>query len=113
MNITAESYGHAVILKLTGELTEDSLNVFRDAVDHHLGARNLIDLVLDMESVSFIDSVALEYLVGLQDSLAEKLGQVRLVRPDDNIRKILEITRLESTFEVFANPADALKSISV
>jgi len=37
MNITAESYGHAVILNLKGDLTEDSLRAFMQVIDHHLG----------------------------------------------------------------------------
>ena len=45
--------------------------------------------------------------------LAEKLGQVKLVKPDENIRKILEITRLAATFEVFDDVAEAVRVIEV
>jgi|GEM_PF-1013905 len=114
MNITAEGYGHAVMLLLKGELTEDSLGAFIKAVDHQLEDRDVIDVVLNMEEVPFADSAALEYLLGLQERLAgERLGQVKFVRPDENIRKILELTRLESTFEVHEDASRAIQAMQV
>ncbi len=109
MNLQAETYGHAVILICEGELTEDSLGAFKLAVDHQLSGKEVIDLVLNLEKVPFIDSVAFEYLLTLQERLSERLGQVKLVKPDENILKILEITRLESNFEVFEDLPEAIK----
>ncbi len=111
MKVGAESYGHAVILNLKGELTEDSLKVFDDAVNHHLAGKEVIDLVLNMEEVPFIDGTLLEYMLDLQERLSERLGQVKLVKCDENIRKILEITRLDSTFETYADMSEAVQAI--
>ncbi len=109
MNIQAESYGHAVILILEGELTADSLEAFKRVVEHQLAGKEVIDLVLNLEKVAFIDSAALEYLLDLQELLAERLGRVKFVKSDENIVKILEITRLDSTFEVFGEVPEAVR----
>jgi len=109
MSVHAESYGHAVILIVEGELTIDSLGAFKRAVEHQLDGKEVIDLAIDLGKAPFIDSAALEYFLDLQELLAERLGQVKLIRPDDNIRKILEVTRLESTFEIFTDVAEAVK----
>ena len=111
MNITAESYGHTVLLHLKGELTEDSLTALKQAVDHHASGKEVVDVVLDLENVPFLDSAALEYMLDLQDRLAEKLGQVKFIGPDENLRKILEITRLASAFETYADLPEALKAL--
>ncbi len=111
MSITVESYGHSVILNLKGELTEDTLAAFNQDVDRQLQEKDVIDLVLNMEHVPFIDSNAMEYLLDLQDRLAERMGQVKLLRCDDNVRKILEITRMESSFETFKDINEAVKTI--
>ena len=113
MNINAEIYGHAVILNLRGDLTEDTLTGFKETADHHLAGKDVIDLILNMEKVPFVDSAALECLLDLQDRLAERLGQVRLVKCDENLRKILEITRLEAAFEVFEDVTLAIKATDV
>lgn len=112
MSTTAESYGHAVILNIKGELTEDSLDAFIKVINHQLDkGKDIIDLVMNMENVPFIDSAAMEYLMDLQDRLADRLGQVKLVNCDENIRKILEITRLETTFEICSDITEAVKAI--
>lgn len=111
MTISAESYGHAVILNMKGELTEDTLAAFQEVVDRHVRDKEVIDLVLNLESVPFIDSKALEYLLDLQDTLAQKMGQVKLLRCDERVQKILEITRLEASFETYRDVSEAVKAI--
>ncbi len=111
MNVTAESYGHAVILNVGGDLTEDSLNAFRQAVDHQLAGEGVVDLVLNMEKLQFIDSLGLEYLLELQERLNERFGQVKLLKCDENVRKIMQITRLDRTFEMCAEVSEAIKAI--
>ncbi len=122
MNITTETYGHAAILSIKGELTEDSLEQLIRTVEHQLeedrgqsspenaGAEPwIIDIVLDLHNVPAIDSAALEYFLDLQDTLAERMGRLRLCGCDENISKILEITRLDSAFETYKNSEEAIK----
>lgn len=112
MNITTESYGHAVILLLKGEFSEDDLGAIRQAVEHQLESDDVVDIVFNLAEVPFIDSAGLEYLLDLQDRLAERFGQVKLVCPDENVTQILDFTRLRSTFEVYKETHDAVKSVS-
>jgi anti-anti-sigma factor len=111
MTVTAESYGHVVILNIKGELTEDTLAAFEQSVDRCLLEKAVIDLVLNLEQVPLVDSKALEYLLDLQDRLAERMGQVKLLRCDENVRKILEITHLEATFETYKDVPESVKAI--
>jgi anti-anti-sigma factor len=111
MQITAESYGQAVILNCKGELTADSLEAFKRAVEHQLAEKQVRDLVLNFEEVPFLDSAALEYLLELQATLADRLGQVKLARLDENLRKIMEITRLESAFERHDDLSEAVRTV--
>ena len=109
MSIPVEDYGHAVILKPKGELTEDTLGAFKEVVDHQLEEDAVVDVIVDMEDITFVDSTVLEYLLDLQDSLNEKFGQVRLARCDQNVAKILEMTRLDLVFEMFSDTNDAVR----
>ena len=111
MAITAENYGHAVMLNLKGELAEDTLGAFRQVVEHQLENDEVVDVILNMEEVTTIDSAVLEYLLDLRDRLSEKFGQVRLAKCDENVRKILEITRLTGEFEMFDDVSEAVKVI--
>ena len=110
MQINAESYGHAVIFNLEGEMNDESLGAFQQAVEHQLADSEVVDLILNLEAVSFLDSVALEYLLDLQEQLAERFGHIRLARCDENVRKILEVTRLDSSFDIFDDIPEAIKA---
>lgn len=111
MNVNVESYGHSVVLNLKGELTEDTLATVQQMVEKQVQEEDVIDVVLNMEAVPFVDSKSLEYLLELQDRLLERMGQVKLLRCDENVRKILEVTRLESSFEMFKDTTEAVKTI--
>jgi anti-anti-sigma factor len=110
VNVSAESYGHAVILNLKGDLLEDTLAAFRQVVEHQLAGKDVVDLVLNLREVPFVDSAALECLLELQDRLAERMGQVRLAKCHPDVRKILEVTRLDATFEIFEDIPEAIKA---
>jgi anti-anti-sigma factor len=111
MQVTVESYGQAAILHCKGELTADTLDAFRKEVDHTLQEPQIRDLVMNLEEVPFLDSTALEYLLDLQEKLAERLGQIKLARPDENVAKVLEITRLDSAFDRYTDLSAAVKTV--
>lgn len=110
MTITVENYGPSAVLKCKGDLNVDSLDAFKRTVDHQLQDASVRDLVVNLEGVSFVDSLCLEYLLELQQRLNERLGQVKLACPDANVAKILEMTRLESAFERFSELSEAVKT---
>jgi len=111
MKINVDTHGQAVVLGFKGELTVESLDGLQRTVDDQLADDDVRDLVLDLAEVPFMDSAFLEYLLGLQERLSERLGQVKLARPDGNVRTILEITRLDSAFEAFEDVAEAAKPL--
>lgn len=113
MKVSAESYGHAVILNIKGEVSEDDLSLLNQAIEHQLGDPEVVDLVLNLDGVPFMDSAVLAYLLDLQDRLAERFGQVKLVAVDENVMTILEITRLRSSFEIYRDTSEAVKAIQV
>jgi len=111
MNVNVESYGHAVVLNLKGELTEDALSILNQAVEHQLESPEVVDVVFNMDAVPFVDSAALEYMLDLREKLSERFGQVKLVKADDNVMTILEVTRLRSSFEIYRDITEAVKAI--
>jgi anti-anti-sigma factor len=108
MEIKSERYGQALILRCKGELTADSLEVFIKEVQRLVTA-GAVDVVLSLEEVPFIDSAGLEYLLDLQDDLMDSGGQISLTNVDENVAKVLEITRLGAGFEVLPDVLDAVK----
>lgn len=110
MNIRCEDYDHVSVLALTGELTGDSTDGLRKTVEQRLD-RKVRFFVIDLQQTTFVDSKGLEALLWIQDQCDERLGQVRLCNPDETCAKILQVTRLDGRFDVFADVTEAVKTM--
>ena len=110
MKLSHQDYAHVSVLTLSGELTAEDDERFTRAVGERFAA-GVRDIVLDCENLEFVDSAGLESLLRLRDRAAERQGQVRLVRPDPNVAKILEITRLARSFQAHDTLEAAVRSL--
>lgn len=110
MKISHQDYEHVTVLTLSGDYTADDVEQFARSVNDRrtAGVRHVL---LDCENLEFIDSAGLESWLRLQESLGEAGGQFRLVKPDDIIRKILSLTRLDLAFETFPSVENAVRSL--
>lgn len=110
MKISFQDYGRASVLTMSGEYTHEDTERFSRIVTERLDA-GVKNIVLDCEHLEFIDSEGLESLVQLRERLALHQGHLRLVKPDDNVSKILEITRLDKSFQSLDDVEQAMRSL--
>jgi anti-sigma B factor antagonist len=73
------------------------------------GATNV---VLDLSETSFVDSTSLGVLLGGMKRLREQDGQIRLVVPREELRRIFEITLLDQVLPLAETRAEALAALS-
>ena len=57
--------------------------------------------VLDLEKVTEIDTSGLAELIEGRAALAERGGELKLVRPPKHVARLLRLTRLDRLFETF------------
>ncbi len=110
MKLSHQDYAHVTVLTLSGEFTAEDTERFTRAVSERFAA-GVRDIVLDCEHLEFVDSAGLEAWLRARDQSAERRGQVRLVKLDSNVCKILEITRLERSFQAHDSLEDAVRSL--
>ena len=110
MKLSYEDHDKVSVLTVSGELTTDQADNFRRACQDRID-KNIRDIVLNLEYLELLDSSGLEQLLWLVDLLAENNGHLRLVSPNDTIKKILEVTRLERRFDIHESIETAAKSL--
>lgn len=110
MKLSYEDHNTITVLTISGELTADQSDVFRRASLDRFNS-GVRDVVLNIEHMTLIDSAGLELLLWMMDEAADRGGQVRLVKPDEVVRKILELTRLERRFSLHETIEGAAKSL--
>ncbi|WDI42467.1 STAS domain-containing protein [Bremerella sp. P1] len=108
MNLSTEIFGAVMVVHTPEELGEDQA----DNVRAFLESRERQNLIVDLDGTETIDSVGLETLLDVQDTLREKGGDLRIATTNYANRKILEVTRLDSMLEVFDSVIDAVKSFA-
>lgn len=110
MKLKHEKYDRIAVISIAGEANIDELEPLRRLLQNQIDSE-IRDFVLDMSETEFVDSKALELMLWLQEQADEQLGQVRLASPNETIRKILQVTRLEHHFDAHDDVEAALKSL--
>ena len=68
-------------------------------------------LLLDLSGVTFVDSMALGVILGGMKRLRAKGGRLRLVVPQQDVRRIFEITLLDHVLDIDPSRAAALTAL--
>jgi anti-anti-sigma factor len=98
LKITTRVVSPTVVLDLSGRLCLLDRSLHEKI--NSLLAEGLRDFTLDLADVFYIDSFGLGELVAIWTSIHNRSGRVRLLRPNERIRKLLHITKLDSVFEI-------------
>lgn len=98
----------AWLVAIAGELDLASADRVRDAITALVGD-GASDVVVDLAECSFIDSSGLRALLEASRSIADHAGTARLLiaAPDEQPRRLFELTALETVLPIFATRAEA------
>jgi anti-anti-sigma factor len=111
MPIKCEDYNQVCVMSLDGDFVGDEIAAARKAFDQRVEGRQIVSFVFDFEKSGFLDSEGLEFLLLMKRKCEDMFGQVKLAGADENVRKILEITRLDHRFECHPDLTAALKNM--
>ncbi|MEM1353983.1 MAG: STAS domain-containing protein [Planctomycetota bacterium] len=112
MEIQQQNQDGLTVLTVRGDLSHDAAETLRATGMATLQGDSR-HLVLDCQDVKFIDSRGLQTLLWLQERCGELLGQLRLARCPEHIRRVLEVTRLSSCFECHTDLDGAIASLGI
>jgi len=89
-------------------LGEES-NALREKVEEPAGRRRK-KIVLNMDSITFIDSAGLGTLVAAHHSAKSQGASLRLCHLGSKFQEVLQITKLLTVFDVYKSEAEAVAS---
>ena len=111
MNISCEEYDQIAVVTIDGELSQDTVEAFKNTVQECL-QEGRVDFVVNFKKVSLIDSQGLEALLWLKDQCRENQGMVKLAALDEISAKILNMTRIDQAFDISKELIEAVKSFT-
>ncbi len=91
---------------LDGEFDLANMHAVVEALNEAIDDADTRAVAVDLSKVDFLDSKMLQALVTARDRAQEALKPVWLVRPDERVWRVFEITMLDKLFRDFGSMAD-------
>lgn len=110
MDLKTQEDGRVTVLTVNGDLViGEAESVFKKTVTRLL-EEGRVHLLVDLSGVGFVDSSGLGALVRALTNSQKEGGQTKLLKAGPQIRKLLEMTRLDSVFETHDDIETAVSS---
>ena len=109
MNINQRLHGNVTINELSGRLDATSVGDLKDTI-RKLAQKKLLNIVIDLAGVDFVDSSGLGGLVSSLRTINKEGGDIKIASLRSEVRPVFELTRLHRLFEIFDNPDAAAAS---
>lgn len=110
MELTSREDGDITILTVTGDLViGEPESTFKKTVTQLL-EEGRVNLLVDLSSVGFLDSSGLGALVRALTQSQKEGGQTKLLNAGPQVRKLLQMTKLDSVFEIHSDLEAAVSS---
>lgn len=102
MEFKSETKNNILIVRLYGDLIgENGGKGVLDAVTNAI-QQQLKQCIIDISEVRYINSSGIGVLITILTKFRNKGGEVYLLKPSENVKKLLVITKLNAIFQVIA-----------
>jgi len=108
LKVSTRSQGGRTVMSLGGEIDLYTAPRLHGELVTVLSGDAPVQIVVDMSGVDFCDSTGMNVLLAAHRRAREQGGDLELAAPRPAIRKILQVTGLESVFTVLEDPAQAV-----
>jgi anti-sigma B factor antagonist len=101
LKIHAKNLGSAAVLSLQGKVVNGEMEVLRNAVlSLSEGLSDVSAVILDLARVTTVDAGGLGVMLELREQIQTKGIRFELMNVTKQIRRVFEITRLDSVFQI-------------
>ncbi len=105
LKVSTRSQGGRTIMSLGGEIDLYTAPRLHGELVAVLSGDMPVQVVVDMSGVEFCDSTGMNVLLAAHRRAREQGGDLELAAPRPAVKKILQVTGLESVFTVLEDPA--------
>ncbi|HSV97613.1 MAG TPA: STAS domain-containing protein [Spirochaetota bacterium] len=109
MDITKRTKGEVVLLDIAGEIDLYNAPEIKDIVSKLIEEQRY-NVIINLEKVSYIDSSGIGALISSLSNLKKYQGGLKIINVYASVRKVFELTKLTSFFDIFDTEEDALES---
>jgi anti-sigma B factor antagonist len=110
MTVEQELKKEVLIIRISGDLIgEDNgaglLEIVNNAIQ-----KQVLTCIIDISKLRYINSSGIGVLITILTKFRNKGGEVYLMKPSENVQKLLVITKLNAIFQIVQDEADIVKT---
>ena len=112
MKYTHEVINNTLVIRLSGDLIgEDNGTSILELATDHIN-RNIRNSIVNISEVRYINSSGIGVLITILTKFRNKGGEVFLVKPSENVKKLLIITKLNAIFNIVESESEAISGLT-
>lgn len=111
MQVNTRVLNNVAIIDIMGEIDLYNSPKIKDALLEKVkdGYKNFI---INLGDVTYIDSSGIGTLIFCRTSLNQNSGALRIIKIKDSVKRIFELTKLNSFFTILEDEEEAVKSFN-
>jgi len=109
MELNVREKDGITILDIEGEIDLYNAPNLKNIINGLIDERRY-EIILNLEKVSYIDSSGIGAIISSLSNLKKYQGSLKLLNVQAAVRKVFELTKLVSFFEIYSNESEALMS---
>lgn len=111
MKHTIKTERGTLLLHLEGDLIGEQSGIeIIDMVNNYIND-GILKLAVDLSKVRYMNSSGIGVLITLLTKLRNAGGEMAIINPSEQIKKLLIITKLNTIFKVYASESEAIEGL--
>ncbi len=107
LDLKVSRLGNITVVEAQGRIDSMSALSLQEALIYEIEKRHS-RIILDLSQINYLSGAGLRLL----NDLNERVGEVRLARPSDRVREVLQISGLDAVFQSYETLLAAVRSIA-
>ena len=99
MEVKVETIGTTLVVKMNGEIDHHTAPEIKEKVERELAVKNIVNIVMDFDEVTFMDSSGIGMIVGRYKQIAAHGGKMMLIRVKPQVDRVLEVSGIKKLIE--------------
>jgi anti-sigma B factor antagonist len=109
MTYTQEIKDDLLIIRLAGDLIGEDTGTSLLEVASNAIEKKVTHCLIDISGLRYINSTGIGVLITILTKFRNKGGEVYLMKPSENVQKLLVITKLNAIFQIVQNEEEISK----
>jgi len=112
MDISSRAKGEVVILDISGEIDLYNAPEIKDIVNKLIEQKKY-NVIINLKEVTYIDSSGIGALISSLSNLKKYQGGLKIINVFASVKKVFELTKLTSFFEIYDSEEEAIKAFQL